>query len=271
MKAIRETGRTTPMTRIRLDIRYDGTGYSGWQKQSKKVQQNTVQGVLESALLELTGQTLVTVGSGRTDAGTHARHQVVHFDFPGRAEAYPWVRALNSKLPEQVQAFSAFEAPAEFHALLSAQKKYYIYYIHNALLPPVFRRLYSWWQKRPLDLNWLNSASEALLGRHDFKSFQNSGTDVPSTVREIYRAQWVSPTPERLEFHICGNGFLKQMVRNIVGTQVDLALKDRPTHEFVKILQGRDRGHQGPTAPAHGLFLHQVSYPTELDNKCRKL
>jgi tRNA pseudouridine38-40 synthase len=259
------------MTRIRLDIRYDGSGYSGWQKQPKKNAPPTIQAALELALLKLTGLELSTVGSGRTDAGTHARHQVVHFDFPEEAEKYPWVRALNSKLPEQIQVFEAYEAPSKFHALLSAQAKHYIYYLHNSPLPPLFRRRYTGWQKAPLSLEWLNETAKMLVGRHDFRSFQNTGTDVPSTVRTLFRAEWLKTGPQTIEFHVVGNGFLKQMVRNIVGTQIDMAIKKHPTHEFLKIFQARDRNHPGPTAPALGLFLHQVSYSRELDNKCRKL
>ena len=258
------------MTRIRLDIRYDGTGYSGWQKQPHP-EVKTIQGTLESALKDLTGQELSTVGAGRTDAGTHARHQVVHFDFDGPAERFPWRKALNARLPEEIQIFASHEAPTEFHALLSAEHKHYIYFIHNHELPPVFRRNYCWWVKHPLEDDYLNESCSHLLGTHDFSSFQNTGTEVPSTVRSLSRAEWIRTSPNTLEFHIEGNGFLKQMVRNIVGTCVNNAFTGAPASEMLKVLQGQKRELAGPTAPASGLFLNSVSYALKLDNKCRKL
>lgn len=258
------------MTRIRLDIRYDGTGYSGWQKQTKS-KVPTIQGALESAILDLTGQTVASVGAGRTDAGTHARHQVVHFDFEGKADKFPWAKALNARLSQQIQVVNAYEVPSEFHALLSAEHKHYVYYVHNHLLPPVFRRDYCWWVKHSLDEDYLNENSFHLLGTHDFSSFQNTGTDVPSPVRSLSRAEWVRTGPNTLEFHIEGNGFLKQMVRNIVGTCVNNAFTGAPATDMLKVLQGCRRELAGPTAPATGLFLNSVSYALKLDNKCRKL
>lgn len=258
------------MTRIRLDIRYDGTGYSGWQKQPKS-DVPTIQETLESAINDLTGQIVTSIGAGRTDAGTHARQQVVHFDFDGRADKYPWIKALNARLPEEIQVFKASETPQEFHALLSAEHKHYAYYIHNHELPPVFRRNFCWWQRFPLNEEYLNESCFHLLGTHDFSSFQNTGTAVPSTIRSLSRAEWVRTSPNTLEFHIEGSGFLKQMVRNIVGTCVNNAFIDAPSSEMLKILQGRRRELAGPTAPATGLFLNSVSYALKLDNKCRKL
>ncbi len=258
------------MTRIRLDIRYDGTGYSGWQKQTKS-KTPTIQGTLEAAIRELTHQTITSVGASRTDAGTHARHQVVHFDFAGEAQRYPWVKALNARLPDKIQVVDAFEAPEEFHALLSAEHKHYCYYIHNHPLPPVFRRHFCWWQRLPLDEGWLNDTCSHLLGTHDFSSFQNVGTDVPSSIRSLSRAEWIRTSSCTLEFHIEGNGFLKQMVRNIVGTCVNNALTGAAPSKMLKVLQGGQRKLAGPTAPATGLFLNSVSYALKLDNKCRKL
>ncbi|MCB0407989.1 MAG: tRNA pseudouridine(38-40) synthase TruA [Bdellovibrionales bacterium] len=257
------------MTRIRLDLRYDGTGYLGWQKQPKAPM--TIQNALEEALFSLIGIKPSTVGSGRTDAGAHARQQVVHFDFDGPTNKYPWVNAINSKLPQQIQLFEAYEAPLEFHSLLSAEKKEYVYFIHNAELPPVFRRDFCWWQRRPLDVAWLNTASKFFVGEHDFKSFQNTGTLVPSTIRTVFLANWTQISPQTLKFRIIGNGFLKQMVRNIVGTLVELSFQKREPIEILKVLQAQDRGAAGQTAPAQGLFLNRVSYPQKLDNKCRKL
>lgn len=231
----------------------------------------TVQGELEKALAKLTGDEINTVGSGRTDSGTHARMQVVHFDFAKDPDRYPWVNALNAHLPEDIQVYEAFEAPHDFHALLSAERKQYVYYVQNSERKPLFRRDYCWHVKEPLGLNWLNEASSHLLGTHDFSSFQNTGTDVPNTTRTLFRASWKNLGPEGLIFTIVGDGFLKQMVRNIVGTQIELTWRGGQPADILKVLQACDRGQAGLTAPASGLFLNWVKYPPHLDNQCRKL
>ncbi|NQY99033.1 MAG: tRNA pseudouridine(38-40) synthase TruA [Bdellovibrionales bacterium] len=258
------------MGRIRLHIRYQGSDFAGWQKQPDEKLQ-TVQGCLEQALLKLTGQNCLTVGSGRTDAGTHARKQVVHFDIDKPADRYPWVKALNAHLPESIQAFEAFEAPDEFHALLSCQSKTYDYYIQNSELKPLFRRDFVWHVRKPLTIDWLNRCASHLVGTHDFSSFQNAGTEVPSTVKTLYLAKWQQIDSQTIRFRASGDGFLKQMVRNLVGTQVDLFRSEAQPTEILKVLQAQNRSQAGLTAPATGLFLTSVKYPSHLDNRCRKL
>lgn len=257
------------MTKVRLHIAYDGTNYVGWQKQTGR-KSPTIQGELEEALLQLTGENFKTIGSGRTDSGVHARHQVVHFTF-NEPDKYPWVKALNSLTGEQILVKAAYAAPSEFHALASARKKTYSYYIQNSSLRPLFRRQYCWWQRRPLDLQWLQAAAKLVQGKQDFKSFQSQGTPVPDTVREVFSAKWYLHPGELLEFRITGEGFLKQMVRNLVGTQIQLHLKGAKPSTLIDILKAKSRQAAGLTAPAHGLFLNSVEYPPELDNQCRKL
>jgi tRNA pseudouridine38-40 synthase len=257
------------MNRLRLHMRYQGTQFAGWQKQPGELR--TVQGTLEKALQKLTGHACTTVGSGRTDAGTHARMQVVHFDLAKPADSYPWVKALNAHLPESIQCFGAYSAPEEFHALLSAESKTYDYYIQNSSLKPLFRREFCWHVHTPLDLVWLNDAASLLIGTHDFASFQNSGTDVPSTIRSLSKAYWQQMDSQTLSFRVQGDGFLKQMVRNLVGTQIELFRSGCQPSEILKVLQAQDRAAGGPTAPATGLFLSKVKYPNHLDNRCRKL
>lgn len=257
------------MSRIRLHLRYQGTEFAGWQKQPGDIV--TVQGELEQALEKLTGLDCQTVGSGRTDAGTHARMQVIHFDIDKPANSYPWVNALNAHLPESIQVFDAFEAPEDFHALLSADSKVYDYYIQNSELKPLFRREFTWHVRSPLDLDWLNQASSLLLGTQDFASFQNAGTEVPSTTKTLFEASWSQVDSQTLRFRVKGDGFLKQMVRNLVGTQVDLFRSGVQATEILKVLQAHNRAAAGPTAPATGLFLTSVKYPNDLDNRCRKL
>lgn len=258
------------MIRIRLHLRYKGSSFAGWQKQPSP-QLKTVQGELETALFRLTGQSVRTVGSGRTDSGAHARRQVVHFDWSEASDRFPWVRGLNAHLPADIQVVEAFEAPMEFHALLSATSKIYDYYIQTGFLKPLFRSDTCWHVRAPLDLIWLNDCAKELVGTHDFASFQNTGTDVPSTTRTIYKAEWRQQGRQMLNFRVEGNGFLKQMVRNLVGTQVELCRSGAQPIDILKVLQGRQRSSAGSTAPARGLFLTQVKYPKDLDNRCRKL
>lgn len=255
--------------RVKLLLSYDGTQYGGWQKQ--KDSKPTIQGTIEEALSKILNQEVITIGSGRTDAGAHAVGQVVHFDTEKWPKGLQIVKALNSLTPNDIVAKFAWEAPAEFHALASAEEKTYRYYIHNSPIPTALKYRYTAWVRHPLDLNQLNSLSAPLLGEHDFKSFQTSGTDVPSTIRSIQNLSWERRGPNTVVFTIRGNGFLKQMVRNIVGTVLDLHKKGETPIKLNEILKAKDRAKALSTAPASGLFLCHVKYPRSLDNKCRKI
>ena len=256
--------------KIKMLVSYDGTDFGGWQRQNSGPP--TIQGSLEEVLTRVLDQPTAVCGSGRTDAGVHARAQVAHFLTPNKeVEGRKLLHALNSLTSKGIAIHGLWEAPDEFHAMASAKKKTYTYEIHNALTPSPFKERFSVWMKDDFDLDRLNSYSAIFLGSHDFKSFQTRGSEVRSTVREIFEALWERPSSDRLVFRMTGSGFLRQMVRNIVGTLLDLH-RDRAQPSVLEgILKAMDRGAAGVTALPQGLCLDSVSYPLELDNKCRKL
>lgn len=261
------------MTRIRFTVAYDGTGYCGWQKQ-KPADQVSVAQIIEEALERVFNEKITLFASGRTDAGVHAFNQVCHFDTsrtidPGKKWDFCW--AVNSYLPKAIVVKKAWTAPMEFHSTLSATHKTYRYMILNQARPNPHLSRYMDWIRLPIDIEHLQASSKILLGNHDFKSFQSVGTPVLDTVREIYKADWEWRRPGLLQFTVTGNGFLKQMVRNLVGTSLLIQRKGFEPSEMGKILQAKDRMKAGPPAPAEGLYLMQVYYPQELDNKCIEL
>lgn len=261
------------MTKVKLLVSYDGTDFCGWQKQKDHKHGPdlpSLQETVEKALEKILNHPVELCASGRTDAGVHAVGQVCHFETDRRLpKDLCW--ALKAQLPPSVSAKAAWEAPAEFHATLSATKKTYKYWVWNHPRAPALLHRYSWWIRTPLDVDELNRMAEKLLGRHDFASFRSMGTPVRHTVREIYSARWHWRRPGLLEFEVIGNGFMKQMVRNLVGTQVDLAWKGQPIEKMDEILKACDRTKAGPAAPPQGLFLYRVVYPKTLDRKCRRL
>jgi len=270
---------------IKMIIAYDGTDYAGWQRQAEDSPdpRPTLQATLESALSKLFNRTIKVQASGRTDAGVHAEAQVVHFNMPLGENGQPvktteelknLVHSLNAMTPKSLAITKAFTAPSDFNALHSAVRKTYRYQIHNSPIPHPHRRLYSAWVKKPLDINKLNGLCEMLIGTHDFKSFQTSGTPIKNTVRTIEQARWsfaTSAAPDWLHFHITGTGFLKQMVRNIVGTALYLHNTNGTPADMLAILQACDRQKAKQCAQPEGLFLESVEYPTDLDNQCREL
>lgn len=257
------------MRKIKLLLSYDGTPYQGWQKQPGAP---TVQGVLEAVLTQLYNEPIRTIGSGRTDAGTHAVGQVVHFEAPKvLASEGKLIRSLNSLLPETISCKGAWLAPAEFHALASARRKTYIYRIWNDEYRSALWHNRALWVPHELNLKFLDSLARQLIGRKDFKSFQTAGTPVNSTVRTVDVSTFIRRRGGLIEFRIRGNGFLKQMVRNLVGTLLHLERNKGSIGDLRAIFQARDRQVAKTTAPAHGLYLYRVEYPSDLDNKCLEL
>ena len=254
--------------RIRLDISYKGTNYFGWQKQPDKP---TVQQELESAIHKLFGVIVKTQGSGRTDAGTHAYQQVVDFQLDQPIAHFDILRGLNRHLPRDIRVKDVFEVPESFNSLKSAISKTYLYKINTDSYACPLKADLTYWVQGPLDLEYLNAISQPLIGMHDFASFQTSGTRLLSTVREIFEAKWTKGPDQEIWFQITGSGFLKQMVRNIVGTLLDGHWKQHhSTDSITQILKSKSRPQAGSTAPAHGLYLSQVKYPSDLDKKCLK-
>lgn len=258
------------MRKIKLLLSYDGTDFQGWQRQ---IGVPSIQATVESVLTQLYSEPVKIKGSGRTDAGTHAIGQVAHFEAPkifGKEERL--IRAINSLLPDSIVAKEAWLAPDDFHALFSARRKTYIYRIWNHPIRSALWRNRALWIPEPLDLDRLNQYATGIVGEKDFKSFQSAGTPVKSTVRRIDQCEWKAlKGGHLLEFRVRGNGFLKQMVRNLVGTQLYLERHRSDLSQLFDIFDARDRQAAKATAAAHGLYLYRVEYPPALDNKCRKL
>ncbi len=254
--------------RIRLDVSYKGTNYFGWQKQPD---QPTVQQTLEEAITKLFDFKAKTQGSGRTDAGTHAYQQVVDFEIFQPIDNFDVVRGLNRYLPQDIRVMNAFIVPDDFNSLKSSISKTYVYKVNNQEVPCPIKSDLTYWVRNSLDLDYLNKITAPLIGIHDFEAFQTAGTPLLTTVREIYSAKWTKQPENEVWFEISGNGFLKQMVRNIVGTLLDGHWKQAHTPESIaKILESKSRPQAGSTAPAHGLYLYQVKYLEDLDKKCLK-
>jgi len=245
------------MRTIRLVIEYDGTDYLGWQVQPRGL---TVQGVIEEKLSLFTRETIHLIGAGRTDSGTHAYGQVAHFKTKSRMEVRSIQKALNSLLPPDIVIQKAEEAGEEFHARKSARSKVYEYRILNRDPRPALFRGYAWHIGQKLDLEEMKKAARYLVGEHDFSSFRSVGTPTLTAVRRVERIDWRRGQSGLIQFEIEASGFLKQMVRAIVGTLVEVGKGRIRSEEFLTILESRDRKKAGPTAPAHGLFLREVKY-----------
>ncbi len=251
------------MRRIRLTIAYDGTNFSGWQKQKNG---STIQEEIEKRLSIITNEEIDLHGAGRTDAGVHAEAMVAHFDCPSPVSDANLLRGLNAMLPSAIRIFSVETCPPDFHARFSASGKYYHYHLYSGKIQPPHLRLYSLHITSKLDTYAMRQSLQYLIGTHDFSSFENSGTrDKNATsgrgaVRTIYAANLLIPEKEKIIIEIAGDGFLKNMVRNIVGTLLDVGRRKIDQEEFAKILAAKRRCAAGATAPAHGLFLKKVCY-----------
>ncbi|MBQ3972265.1 MAG: tRNA pseudouridine(38-40) synthase TruA [Selenomonadaceae bacterium] len=242
---------------IRLTVAYDGTNYHGFQRQRPPVV--AVQNVLEAKLQTVFGDSIELAASGRTDAGVHAYGQVVNFFTDGRIPVERIPLAVNSLLPDDIVVLEAAEADFDFSARHSAKSKTYIYRIQRGSFPNPFTRNYAWYVGRPLDIHAMREALAMVLGTHDFTSFRASGGAPMSPVRTMYRAE-IGEKGDLLEITIHGNGFLYHMVRNMVGTLVNVGLGRISVAGFREILEARDRKKASPTAPPQGLYLFSVEY-----------
>ena len=255
--------------KIRLLLAYKGTHFFGWQKQSRH---RTVQGEIEKTLSQLFKKKINLVGSGRTDTGVHALGQTAHFELDEiDLKNIVLKKALNSLLPKDISVLDCWKAPLDFHARFNAKKKSYLYFIFTGDSPPVLFRDLVWWKKEDLDLKKLQKMSQLVLGTQDFKSFQSSGSEVKSTVRTIYQSRWTQISPSFYCYQVTGSGFLKQMVRNLMGTYIDLLKEQRGEQELRRILKALDRRQALNTAPGQGLYLKKVFYSQTLDKACYKI
>ena len=249
---------------LKLTVAYDGGAYAGWQIQPDK---RTVQGVLEAALRQITQETLRVTAAGRTDAGVHALGQVVGLATETRLCNADLHRALNAVLPEDVAVLSVDDAAAGFHATHDATAKRYRYQIHNGRTPSVFDRHYSWHYPQPLDAAAMHAAGQALVGRHDFSSFETAGSERAHSIRTIHALTVVrgaGDLTDRVTIEVAGDGFLYNMVRTIVGTLVEVGMGARGVDWPADVLADCDRRRAGQTAPPQGLFLVTVSYEASI-------
>ncbi|WP_321492855.1 tRNA pseudouridine(38-40) synthase TruA [uncultured Desulfobacter sp.] len=246
-----------PAKNFKIVVAYDGTGFFGWQRQADKP---TIQGELERILSIILNQDIKIHGSGRTDAGVHARAQVAHFHAQTRLAPDTIQKGVNSLMSAPIVIHDCRLADPDFHAQYRVISKEYRYYILNREIPAAMGRDYLWHVKPTLDIDTMNHCCEYLVGEHDFKAFENTGSPRSSTVRTVYSAQWTKMPDDKLEFCICASGFLKNMVRNIVGTLKDAGTGRISPEMFKKILYSCERPLAGATAPAQGLFLHHVNY-----------
>lgn len=247
------------MGNVKVTIAYDGTNYHGFQEQ-RGTGFKTIQGVLEERLSRLAGREIKVIGAGRTDAGVHARGQVVNFDTGGwTIPPHRVACALNGLLPRDIAALKSEEVPASFHARFSAAAKVYRYSIYNGRTPSPFLRLYSYHVPRPLDVEAMREGAAFLAGRHDFSAFRALGTPVKTTVRTVFEAE-VIREGDMVYIDLRADGFLYHMARMIAGTLIRVGLGRLPAAEVGEILASRDSLRAGPTAPARGLCLERVEY-----------
>lgn len=242
---------------FKLVLEYDGSGYHGWQRQEGVL---TIQEVLESRLEIMLGTPIGVRASGRTDAGVHARGQVANFYGRTRLGPGEILRGLNSLLPEDIVVLQAEEVPDSFHARFSAISKTYEYRVLNRKVPSALDRKYAWHVARPLEQQAMAACLEKIMGVHDFAAFMGSGSSVKSSERHVLKAGLKVLDGEKLIFMFQADGFLRHMVRNLVGTLVEVGKGRRCVEGFLEVLESRDRKRAGMTAPAHGLFLVSVDY-----------
>ena len=241
---------------IKLTIEYDGTNYSGWQLQSG---QDSIQASLEAALERIFSTPIRVRGSGRTDAGVHARGQVAAFTLPRPFDSAELQRALNAILPNDIVILKAEEADYSFDPRRHAIARVYEYRILNQPLPSAFERRYAWLVREPLDLDGMNVAARIFIGEHDFAGFRTLGTEVKSTVRRVHASEW-RRDGKHLTYRVEATSFLRHMVRTMVSAMVEVGRGKIESGFVAELLQRRARSMAPAAAPPHGLFLVEVRY-----------
>lgn len=271
------------MPHFKVTLAYDGSELVGWQRQAAGT---SIQGLLEQALRELDQREVAVVGAGRTDAGVHAQGQVASFSLARPIEAAALIGALNARLPDAVRIINAEIAPGSFHARFDAVLKVYRYRIWNADVLDPFERRYAWHLGGVLDRDAMNAAAQLIRGRHDFAAFQAAGSSARSSIREVFSSSVITgvkscatgesvvvTNTERgaalqgcdplITYEVSADGFLRHMVRTIVGTLVEIGRGRRSIAWMSEVLAGCDRSRAGPTAPPEGLVLVSVGYSNQ--------
>lgn len=243
--------------RIALGLEYDGTQFSGWQRQAHGL---SVQAALEKALSRVADHSVRVTCAGRTDAGVHATHQVIHFDTDAARLPQAWRRGVNSNLPDAIRVCWVRVVAQDFNARYSATARAYRYVILSRPVPPALQRLRVVWTWRPLQLEAMRAAAQYLLGEHDFSSYRAVACQARHPVRTLHRLD-VSRAGDYVYIDVAANAFLHHMVRNIAGVLLSIGWGDHPPRWAWEVLQARDRTVGGVTAPAQGLYLVAVRYP----------
>jgi len=253
---------------FKLTIAYDGTDFVGWQRQANGV---SVQSLVEAALADLDGGAVAAAGAGRTDAGVHALGQVASCSLRRAIDAASVRRALNARLPPTIRVVAAEDAAPVFHARFLARSKTYRYRLFTGEVLDPFERAYVWHVPGALDVDAMARAARLVEGRHDFRAFQAAGSETLTTERTVTASrvsvagpdaagEHVRGTGALIRYEITGNGFLRHMVRTIVGSLVEIGRGRRDEAWLAGVIASRDRTGAGPTAPAAGLFLVEVDY-----------
>lgn len=243
------------MRNLKLTIEYDGTNYSGFQRQSNG---NTVQEELEKAISKIVNHTIILYCAGRTDAGVHANGQVCNFFTDSKISESGLNIALNSLLPNDISCHNICEAEESFNARYSAKQRHYRYFILNREAKSAIKGRYAWHIRRELDLNEMEKAITAFIGTHDFRAFSHAKED-EKTIRTITSVS-IKKEEEMVIIDVSANSFLRSMVRNIVGTLVEIGMGKRSFESIKEIIDSKDRRKAGVCAPAGGLFLKSVEY-----------
>ena len=243
------------MPKVRLTLEYDGTRYVGWQVQPNGP---SIQGELEKALANLVQTDVPVMVAGRTDAGVHARGQVAAFTAPRELPLTGWVRGLNGFLPRDIAVLEAALAPDDFDPRRWANGKRYVYRVSNKPTRSPLSSATHWEIFQPLDVAAMQAASPALVGRHDFSAFRAANCQAAHAVREVKRLEVSGTSGQAVTFTVEGTAFVKNMVRNLVGTLVEVGRGRQPPEWVAEVLASKDRTKAGPCAPAHGLVLDEV-------------
>jgi len=242
---------------IKILIQYDGTSFSGWQRQNNAT---TIQQTIEEKLSQFMREEIIIVGSGRTDAGVHALEQVAHFKTNSHFDVETILYKANALLPKTIRVMECKEVAHDFHARFSATKREYKYVIYNDLVCPPFKRDFATHIKKTLDVNKLNDSLQLLVGEHDFTSFCSASDESESKIRTIFDIELIQDEKEII-IYLRANAFLRKMIRMIMGTVLEINLKNRPIEEISQLFESKSRDGSYTTAPAEGLFLSRVWYP----------
>lgn len=245
------------MRNIKLTIEYDGKEFNGWQKQPNKL---NIQGEIEKAIKQITGEEVDLTASGRTDAGVHALGQVANFKTNSELPIEKFPIALNANLKKSIVIKSAEEVEERFHSRLTCERKTYRYVINNSKYGTAIYRNLETHIPMKLDIQKMQQAVKYFEGEHDFKAFKASGTSSKSSVRTIYKAEVIDAGNERIYIELTGNGFLYNMVRIIAGTLVDVGLGKIEPEDIKEIIKSQKRENAGKTLPPQGLYLVEVEY-----------